>query len=125
MLLIFGISWLLLSVGSFVLVRSITHSLNRLTQMIHNIAEGEGDVTRRLEAAGAFGNDELGEVSRLFNLFMDKLQELLRGVSAHTHKLRPPASNCSKPASRSRSNSGETPPSPIPFPRRLSMSPRI
>ena len=36
---------------------------------------------------GSFGNDELGEVSRLFNLFMDKLQEILRGVVAHTHKL--------------------------------------
>ncbi len=42
---------------------------------------------RELEAAGGFARDELGEVSRLFNLFMDKLQEILRGVAAHTHKL--------------------------------------
>ncbi len=55
--------------------------------MIQDIAEGEGDVTKRLEIAGGFAHDELGEVSRLFNLFMDKLQELLRGVAAHTHQL--------------------------------------
>jgi methyl-accepting chemotaxis protein len=78
---------LVLLLGSFALVRTISQSLNRLTHMIQNIAEGEGDVTQRLEVAGRFGNDELGEVSRLFNLFMDKLQEILRGIAAHTHKL--------------------------------------
>ena len=52
----------------------IVNPLSRLTHMIHDIAEGEGDVTKRLEEASAFGNDELGEVSRLFNLFLDKLQ---------------------------------------------------
>jgi methyl-accepting chemotaxis protein len=86
-LLICGISLPTLFLGSFALVRAISQSLSRLTQMIHNIAEGEGDVTKRLETAGGIGNDELGEVSRLFNLFMDKLQELLRGVAAHTSKL--------------------------------------
>jgi methyl-accepting chemotaxis protein len=55
--------------------------------MIQDIAEGEGDVNKRVEAAGRFANDEVGEVSRLFNLFMDKLQGILRGVVGHTHKL--------------------------------------
>src|SRR5271156_288530 len=87
LLAICGISLLMLLLGSLVLVRAITHSLRRLTQMIQNIAEGEGDVTKRLEVAGGIGNDELGEVSRFFNLFMDKLQEILRGVAADTHKL--------------------------------------
>src|SRR5271156_642063 len=87
LLAICGISLLMLLLGSLVLGRAITHSLRRLTQMIQNIAEGEGDVTKRLESASGFDNDELGEVSRLFNLFMDKLQEILRGVAGHTHKL--------------------------------------
>ena len=76
-----GISLLMLFLGSFALVRTISQSLSRLTRMIQDIAEGEGDVTKRLETAGGIGNDELGEVSRLFNLFMDKLQEILRGVA--------------------------------------------
>ena len=82
-----GVSLLLLLLGSFASVRAISHSLQQLIRMIQNIAEGEGDVTARMEAAGGFANDELGEVSRLFNLFMDKLQGILRGVTAHADKL--------------------------------------
>jgi methyl-accepting chemotaxis protein len=86
-LLICATSFLMMSIGSFALVRRITRSLNRLIHMIQDIAEGEGDVTRRLEVAGGFGDDEMGEVGRLFNLFMDKLQVILRGVVSHTGKL--------------------------------------
>src|SRR5579863_9629920 len=82
-----GISLLILFLGSFALVRTITRSLQRLTLMIQDIAEGEGDVTKRLETVDGSSHDEVGEVSRLFNLFMDKLQEILRGVSARTFKL--------------------------------------
>jgi methyl-accepting chemotaxis protein len=74
-------------VAAIVLIRRTGSRLRRLSQMIQDIAEGEGDVTKRLEASVGFGNDELGEVSRFFNLFMDKLQEILRGVSSHTQKL--------------------------------------
>jgi methyl-accepting chemotaxis protein len=87
MFTICGLSLLILFLGSFAMVRGVSQSLNRLTEMIQNIAQGEGDVTTRLEAASSFGQDELGEVSRLFNLFMDKLQEILRGVVTHTQKL--------------------------------------
>src|ERR1700730_11110641 len=59
MFVICGISLLMLFVGSAVLYRTISQSLQRLTQMVQNIAEGEGDVTQRVETAGAFGNDEL------------------------------------------------------------------
>jgi len=40
-----GMSLLMLFLGSFALVRAISQALSRLTQMIKNIAEGEGDVT--------------------------------------------------------------------------------
>src|ERR1700690_520844 len=79
-----------LGIGALVAIflsRSIAARLKRLTQMIQDIAEGEGDVTKRLETSTGFGNDELGEVGRLFNIFMDKLQEILRGIAAQTSKL--------------------------------------
>jgi methyl-accepting chemotaxis protein len=101
-------SLLMQFLGSFALVRTISRSLSRLTQMIHNIAEGEGDVTKRLETAGGFGNDELGEVSRLFNLFMDKLQEILRGVAAHTDKLATASQQLLDASEQITVNSGET-----------------
>ena len=92
----------------FALMRKLSHSLQRLTRMIQDIAEGEGDVTRRLEIAGGFGNDELGEVSRLFNVFMDKMQELLRGVVAHTHKLTTASEQLLAANQQITTNSGET-----------------
>jgi methyl-accepting chemotaxis protein len=76
-----------MGVVSIFVVRTISRSLRLLTHMIQNIAEGEGDVTARLGAAGGLANDELGDVSRLFNLFMDKLQNILLGVSSYTRKL--------------------------------------
>ena len=103
-----GISLLILFLGSYTLVRTISGSLQRLTRMIQDIAEGEGDVTKRLEAAGGIGNDELGEVSRLFNLFMDKLQEILRGVSAHTYKLTTASRQLLDASEQITINSGET-----------------
>jgi methyl-accepting chemotaxis protein len=103
-----GISLVTLFLGSFVLVRTISLSLRRLTRMIQNIAEGEGDVTQRFEVAGQFGNDELGEVSRLFNLFMDKLQEILRGVVSHTNRLRGASQQLLDTSHQITTNSGET-----------------
>ncbi len=103
-----GLSLLLLLTGSFASVRRISGSLNRLTEMIQNIAAGEGDVTRRLEVAGGFGNDELGEVSRLFNQFMDKLQEILRGIASHTQKLRAASEQLLDASQEITTNSGET-----------------
>jgi len=90
------------------LVQRITRAVRRLIQMIQNISEGEGDVTRRLEGAGGFGDDELGEVSRLFNLFMDKLQEILRGVASHTSKLATASQQLLQASKEITVNSGET-----------------
>jgi methyl-accepting chemotaxis protein len=108
MFVICGISLLMLLLGSFTLVRAISLSLRRLTQMIQDIAEGEGDVTKRLEVTVGFRNDELGEVSRLFNLFMDKLQEILRGVAAHTQKLATASQQLLDAGEQITINSGET-----------------
>ncbi|MFZ3218196.1 MAG: methyl-accepting chemotaxis protein [Candidatus Acidiferrales bacterium] len=103
-----AMSLLLLFFGSFAMVRGISRSLSRLTGMIQNIAEGEGDVTTRLETAENFAHDELGEVSRLFNLFMDKLQEILRGVASHTRKLTTASQRLLEANEQITINSGET-----------------
>ncbi len=100
---------LLVLLAQYLLVRKlVVDPLRRLTHMIQDIAEGEGDVTKRLEVADAFGNDELGEVSRLFNLFMDKLQGLLRGVVAHTHKLTAASQELLDASEQITINSGQT-----------------
>ena len=103
-----AVSMLLMSLGSLALVRTVSVSLHRLTGMIQDIAEGEGDVTKRLELAAGSSRDELTEISRLFNLFMDKLQELLRGVGAHTGKLAEASEQLLEASQQITTNSGQT-----------------
>lgn len=86
-LAICGASLVILFTGSVLLAHLISKSLAQLIHMIRDVAEGEGDVTKRLQTAGSLGTNELGEVSRLFNVFMDKLQDILRGIVLETHKL--------------------------------------
>ncbi len=47
--------------------------LSEMTDMMRNIAEGEGGLTKRLDDSG---KDEIGELASWFNLFADKLQAM-------------------------------------------------
>lgn len=102
-----GFSILLMCLGNLALVRTISRSLRRLIGMLQDIAEGEGNVTRRLEIAQN-SDDELTEVSRLFNLFMDKLHHLLRGVASHTRQLAEASQQLLHASQQITSNSGQT-----------------
>jgi methyl-accepting chemotaxis protein len=65
-------------------IRRITHSLSSVTFMVKDIAEGEGDLTKRLDDSG---KDEFAELSRWFNLFLQKLNKTLVKVSSDTSEL--------------------------------------
>jgi methyl-accepting chemotaxis protein len=106
--IICAMSLFLLLLGGFILVRDITDSLARLLQMIQDISEGEGDITRRLDVANEFSNDELGQVSIFFNRFMDKLQDILRGIVGHTYKLNLASQQLLEASKQITSNSEET-----------------
>jgi methyl-accepting chemotaxis protein len=103
-----GLGVLLMCLFSLALVRAVSQSLKRLADMadmVEDIAQGEGDVTRRLEVTS---NDEVGRVSRFFNLFMDKLQEILRGVVTHTNRLSIASQQLFEASQQITSNSGQT-----------------
>ncbi|MNZ32661.1 Methyl-accepting chemotaxis protein PctC [compost metagenome] len=57
--------------------RGVTRPLLRLAGMVEDIADGEGDLTRRLDYAR---RDELGRLARGFNRFLDKLQPVIGQV---------------------------------------------
>jgi methyl-accepting chemotaxis protein len=58
--------------------------LRSLALRIQDIAEGEGDLTRRVEVGG---RNEIDEVGIWFNTFLDKLQDVMRQVKANTRRL--------------------------------------
>jgi methyl-accepting chemotaxis protein len=64
---------------SLALARSISRPLRRMVAMLQDIAQGDGDLTRRLDATH---RDEVGEVARGFNTFVDRLEAIMRGVRA-------------------------------------------
>jgi methyl-accepting chemotaxis protein len=64
---------LLLWYASGGIVRPIRHTVD----MLKDIAEGEGDLTKRLDIKV---KDEIGELATWFNLFMEKLQELIAQI---------------------------------------------
>ena len=59
----------------------ITNPLRELLQRIRDIADGEGDLTQRVVV---HSNDELGQLSRAVNAFLEQLQMLIRQVAEST-----------------------------------------
>ena len=60
------------------LSRGILRPIGDMTTVLRNIAQGEGDLTRRLPITS---NDEIGEVCRLFNTFIEKLHGIIGQVA--------------------------------------------
>src|SRR5690348_6272132 len=74
-----GIAALVSSIVLAVLLTlSITRPLRTLVSRLADIAQGEGDLTKRLDTAG---RDELTEVSRLFNAFVEKIGATIRSIA--------------------------------------------
>ena len=68
-------------VAAVAITRGITRPLNSMKNMLMDIAQGEGDLTRRLDD---LSSDELGESSRWFNSFIAKLHGIVCKVSSNT-----------------------------------------
>lgn len=58
--------------------------LNRVTDRIRDIAEGEGDLTKRLEMET---RDEIGDLAHHFNLFLDRLHQIMQQVKGVTGQI--------------------------------------
>mgnify|MGYP000974576168 FL=1 len=65
----------------FVIMRSITSPLQSLVLMLKDIAEGEGDLTKRLPEGS---KDETGEVAYWFNRFINNIHSLISQASTTT-----------------------------------------
>jgi methyl-accepting chemotaxis protein len=55
-------------------INSINHSTSHLTVMLRQIATGDAVLSNRIELNG---KDEMAEIAKWFNRFMDKLQDML------------------------------------------------
>jgi len=76
LLVLLGVAWLI--------SRSICVPLSRTTNAMLEIAEGDGDLTQRLDEQG---NDEIATLSRGFNEFVGKMQNSIQQVASATEHL--------------------------------------
>ena len=72
---------------TFVIVRSIVASIDKAKQMILDIVEGEGDLTKRLEIGA---KDEMSNLAECFNLLLDKLQDTMKEIGSQSNSLSQP-----------------------------------
>lgn len=61
--------------------KSITGPINNVVSSLKDIAEGDGDLTRRLPV---LSRDEVGEMAIWFNIFINKLQEIIADIGQNT-----------------------------------------
>ncbi|HEY3307391.1 MAG TPA: methyl-accepting chemotaxis protein [Desulfuromonadaceae bacterium] len=78
------IAILIAIVCAVLITKGITAPLGRMRDMIQDIAQGEGDLTKRLDSSS---KDELGEVSRWFNTFVEKLHGIINQISQATQEV--------------------------------------
>jgi len=68
----------------FLIEKLVVRPLMASVDMLRDIAEGEGDLTKRLQV---HSQDELGELGCWFNCFIEKLQSIIQQVESNTEQL--------------------------------------
>ena len=67
-----------------IVTRAISRPISNTVTMLRDIAEGEGDLTKRLEI---HSNDEMGDVAKWFNAFIENLQSIIGEFSQNANFL--------------------------------------
>ncbi len=66
------------------LSRFVLTALEQMQERVRDIAEGQGDLTKRVSADN---QDELGDLGRAFNTFLQKLHDMIAEVAGNTEQL--------------------------------------
>lgn len=80
------ITWLLITLISYISSqRLVVSPINKTVNILHQLAEGEGDLTKRVNK---LSYDEIGELSRWFNKFINNQMTMIQrvDVSSKTSK---------------------------------------
>ncbi|MCE9942093.1 methyl-accepting chemotaxis protein [Aeromonas rivipollensis] len=83
------------------IARSITGPIRQMVSLVDDIADGEGDLTKRLNTRA---QDELGALARGINRFIDKLQVLLGDVQKTASEVHRHAGDTDRIAGQTDSN---------------------
>ncbi len=82
-LLLFAVCAVILVITIFT-ARKISLPLHETSKMLKDIAEGDGDLTKRIQLST---KDETGELANWFNVFVDKLQQMIAQIGENAGSL--------------------------------------
>ena len=84
--MMFTIPLIIVAVGGVVLMLRylLTSPLNRLVERFRDIAEGEGDLTMRVDDSR---DDEIGELGKWFNMFVTRVHDLIVSFAGAAHEV--------------------------------------
>ncbi|MCG8566265.1 MAG: methyl-accepting chemotaxis protein [Desulfobacterales bacterium] len=68
----------------FFIAKGVVGPIRKIIDMLRDIAQGEGDLTRRIQHQSG---DETQELAHWFNLFIQRMQEMISGVQSETGHL--------------------------------------
>lgn len=93
----FLVSLLILFILYWLSNHFVTQPIDALRSSLEDIANGEGDLTKRLAIKG---NDEIGQTARVFNEVLENFAQLIRQVSESASKVSTKAQELSKSATQ-------------------------
>jgi methyl-accepting chemotaxis protein len=85
--------------------RSTVARLTGMVERFKDVAQGEGDLTKRIPVKA---QDEIGELAKWFNVFLDKLQEMIQSVASATQLVGGASQDVSNTSQQISANSQET-----------------
>ena len=90
---------------ALVTFRSTETRLASMVERFRDVAEGEGDLTKRIPVTAG---DEIAELARWFNVFLDRLQNMIKSVASATHQVGGATEDVSNTTEQISANSHET-----------------
>ncbi len=85
-LLIIAMFWVAITIiGVLLAANTMVKPIRRMVISLNDIAKGEGDLTKRLVIDGT---DEISQLAGAFNMFVDKLQGIIKDVSDVTEDVK-------------------------------------
>ncbi len=82
--LVLLVAALVIGGGIFLLVRALLIPIFEAVGSLQDLSHGEGDLTKRLSIKN---DDEIGDFARYFNLFVEKIQSVVRRVKVSTDQV--------------------------------------
>ncbi len=69
---------------AFSITRAVLQPINQIIEVLHNVAEVDGDLTQRLSSDGG---SEIAEMANVFNIFVQKIQNLVKRIGDTVQRL--------------------------------------